>query len=109
MVIPCKGFKIEGANRFGAVKEDYPQRLQPRDYSEWPVEHIDEEAYFYRKYFVGKDYVTFVGYVNDNEPLLISAIRDEGQYRLIIRGKQVKLTALCPECYPALLKHELGS
>lgn len=94
MIIPCKGFKVEGLNRSGATKEDYPSTSPPRDYSDWPVQHMDEEAYMYRKHFVGKDYVTFVGYMNDDEPLLISAIRDEGSYRLIIRGKQVNLAYL---------------
>ena len=97
MIIPCKGYRVEGRNIFGTQAQDYPSTIDdhPKDYNESIVEYMDHEAYWYRNYFMGRDYTTFIGYVDDDEPLLLSAICEtledgvQKQYRLIIRTKQV--------------------
>ncbi|KAI9249449.1 hypothetical protein BDA99DRAFT_219092 [Phascolomyces articulosus] len=96
MIIPCKGYRIEGRNRFGTQAQDYTDpTLDPKDYNDSIVEYMDHEAYWYRNYFMGRNYTTFVGYVDDSEPSLLSAICEtpedsaQKQYRLIIRTKQV--------------------
>lgn len=91
IVIPCKGYRIEGQNKFG--EGDAP--TSTLDYTETPVDHMDEGAYWYRTSFIGKDYVTFVGYLDDSDPVLLSIVSEEcdsqKQFRVIIRTKQVRL------------------
>ncbi|KAI9026479.1 hypothetical protein CLU79DRAFT_48895 [Phycomyces nitens] len=97
MVIPCKGYKIEGSNRFGIEPVDTPCQ----DYDQSQVEHMDWDVCWFRSHFVGTDYSTFCGYMEDGEPVLITAICDtnkapedtqdagpQRQYRVIIRTKQ---------------------
>lgn len=65
----------------------------------WP-DQIDEKACWFRNYFVGKQYVTFIGPIMDDEKdmSLISVVKEyeKGlkqkatlQYRIIVRTKQV--------------------
>lgn len=67
----------------------------------WP-DQIDEKASWFRKYFVGKQYVTFIGPIMDDENDLsvISIVKEYEkeskqkpilQYRIIVRTKQVKV------------------
>ncbi|OAD80256.1 hypothetical protein PHYBLDRAFT_162905 [Phycomyces blakesleeanus NRRL 1555(-)] len=100
MVIPCKGYKIEGSNRFGI--EPVVMETPYQDYDQSEVEHMDWDVCWFRSHFVGTDYSTFCGYMEDGEPVLITAVCDtqkdsEGadetgtpqrQYRVIIRTKQ---------------------
>ncbi|KAI7867533.1 hypothetical protein BDF14DRAFT_664109 [Spinellus fusiger] len=100
MVIPCKGYRIEGANRFGAE----PMADVPcDDYSQAPVEHMDSDVDWFQSHFVGTDYVAFCGYMEDGEPILITVVchheetdEDSGgegqrEYLIIVRTKQ------CPD------------
>lgn len=114
MVIPCKGYKIEGRNRYGTSEEDYPEASSVvyQDYNRATVEHMDHDASWYRNHFLGKDYVTFVGYTADNDPLLISAVYEEyhgqKQYRLIVRTKQVSVHRLLCRRVTISLKHRVS-
>lgn len=104
MVIPCKNYRIEGKNRLGSSAQDYTVDNTRPDYAQANVEYMDEEAYGFRNRFVNKDYITFVGYTKDNDPVLITAICEEQKddddknkpdsmnkrlYHIIIRKKQV--------------------
>lgn len=103
MVIPCKNHRIEGKNRLGSSAQDYTVDNTRPDYAQANVEYMDEEAYGFRNRFVNKDYITFVGYTKDNDPVLITAICEEQKddddknkpdsmkkrlYHIIIRKKQ---------------------
>lgn len=65
----------------------------------WP-DQIDEKACWFRNYFVGKQYITLIGPIMDNEKdlALISIVKEYEkalnqkpflQYRIIVRTKQV--------------------
>ncbi|KAI9300549.1 hypothetical protein BJ944DRAFT_234730 [Cunninghamella echinulata] len=117
MVIPCKGYKLEGKNKF----ETIPQRkekdcehvegkaptttsslsttdlleglispLDKKQYNTSIVEHMDQQAHWFRTYFIHQAYETFCGYDEENEPVLITAMYDTEQqlYRVITRLKQ---------------------
>ncbi|RUS17619.1 hypothetical protein BC937DRAFT_89714 [Endogone sp. FLAS-F59071] len=89
MVIPSKGYKIEGRNRAGddadlndgldAINAQEPHFDEAgsgrSDYSQWINEHMDQNARWLRTYFVGKDYRTYCGLV-ENEPMLVTIVRE---------------------------------
>lgn len=89
IVIPSKGYRIEGINKFGNTTT----MMQPQeriDYTSYGIDHQDSQAHWYRTYF--KDsYYTFFGYKENQEPVLISINVEETestrQYRLIYRTK----------------------
>lgn len=75
-------------------KEEERIIIQQTD-NEWPDE-IHEKAYWFRKYFVGKPYITLIGpfLENDNDFAIFSIIREvvsktQSQFRIIVRTKQV--------------------
>ncbi|KAG0171682.1 Rap/ran-GAP protein [Apophysomyces sp. BC1034] len=96
MIIPCRGYKIEGKNRSGTCGEDYDVSGECIDYSTFGVEHMDQEAHWFRTYFIGKKYATFCGHFESGDPVLLTAICDmesdaqDGQrtFRVIVRTKQ---------------------
>lgn len=89
MVIPSKGYRIEGRNRAGddadindgldAISAQEPHFDEAgsgrSDYSQWINEHMDQNARWLRIYFVGKDYRTYCGLV-ENEPMLVTIVRE---------------------------------
>lgn len=56
----------------------------------WP-DQIDEKAYWFRNHFVGKPYITLIGPIMDdeNDLAIISIVKEQLQYRIIVRTKQV--------------------
>ncbi|CAO3675418.1 unnamed protein product [Rhizopus microsporus] len=89
MVIPCKGYRIEGKNRYGITIDQFSSKTMTISEQ---VEHMDKDAYWYRNYFMGNPNTChFFGY-KEGDPLLISAIvehiDDKKQYRIIYRSKQ---------------------
>lgn len=95
LVIPCKGYKVEGKNKFGSTADDYvvDQETSPllQEYLDGKLEHMDQDACWFRNHFVNKDYATFLGYRSENEPIMFSALCDQNEklFRLIVRDKQV--------------------
>ncbi|CAO3626743.1 unnamed protein product [Mucor fragilis] len=65
------------------------------DYSTiWP-DQIDDKACWFRNYFVGKPYVTFIGPISEDESdlAIVSIVKEtmkkaSAQYRMIVRTKQ---------------------
>ncbi|KAJ3121754.1 signal-induced proliferation-associated 1-like protein 3 [Nowakowskiella sp. JEL0407] len=63
-------------------------------YAEYRLEHVDEDAEFYRTHFVGKDHRTYIAKHHSRGPIIISIINkpgddtSDGQYRAIIRQKE---------------------
>ncbi|RUO95591.1 hypothetical protein BC936DRAFT_143672, partial [Jimgerdemannia flammicorona] len=113
MVIPSKGWKIEGRNRadddtdlndnfygMGAQHPHFEGTCSARpDYGKWEIEHVDVGAKWFREYFIGNDYRTYCGQV-DEEYMLVTIVREpvdtsssvtppEMQYRVIVRTKDV--------------------
>ncbi|KAG1051648.1 hypothetical protein G6F46_000878 [Rhizopus delemar] len=87
MVIPCKGYRIEGKNNYKHQIEPITQVIISDQ-----VEHMDKDAYWYRNYFMGNSNVChFFGY-HHGDPLLVSAaveyIDNKKQYRIIYRSKE---------------------
>lgn len=70
------------------------------DYSTiWP-DQIDDKACWFRNYFVGKPYVTFIGPISEDESdlAIVSIVKEtmkkaSAQYRMIVRTKQASVWA----------------
>ncbi|KAI7857606.1 hypothetical protein BDC45DRAFT_500213 [Circinella umbellata] len=67
----------------------------PTNYSSmWP-DQMDPRAYWFRQYFVGKPYITFIGRdeTQSYHPIIISVVKEridsKFRYRIISRGKQI--------------------
>jgi hypothetical protein len=98
MVIPCKGYKIEGKNKFGTKPPGTTSSSSPppdndiekSPYSTSIVEHMDQQTHWFRTYFIQHGYSTFCGYDDDKEPILITTSYDPvfQLYRVITRVKQ---------------------
>lgn len=108
MIIPCKGYKIEGKNKFDFIPqmngkvvlsssssttnllEGLISPLDNKQYNASIVEHMDQQAHWFRTYFIHQTYATFCGYNDENEPVLITAMYDsiDHLYRVITRLKQ---------------------
>ncbi|CAG8570371.1 2542_t:CDS:2, partial [Acaulospora colombiana] len=69
-------------------------------YEDYRIEHLDIDANWYRKYFIGKEHLTLVGYVEPYEPVVISMVLDDRTtadancegvywYRYIMRKKEL--------------------
>jgi hypothetical protein len=95
MVIPSKGYRIEGINKYGTLDTIFIQheQHQPYDYHTTPIDHKDPEAHWYRTYFLQdtQHVHTFFGY-NNGDPILISIkvemlANGKRQYRVIYRTK----------------------
>lgn len=96
MVIPAKGYKIEGKNKYAddlvIIEKD------PVDYSTWTIDHKDPNAHWYRTYFMdaADRVVTFFGYhPTTGDPIIISIKVEENtststnrQFRIIYRTKK---------------------
>lgn len=78
------------------------------DYANYRLEHIDEEATFYRKFFIGTDHRNYVGFDERGTPVCVSikresvAARDgaaedeQVQYRAIFRTHEGDMRAVIP-------------
>lgn len=96
IVIPSKGYKIEGINKYGSTHSALMIRDETVDYSKAPIDHKDTEAHWYRTYFHQDDNEihTFFGYYKSGDPVLISIQveqeqgSDKRQYRIIHRTKE---------------------
>ncbi|KAG0169913.1 hypothetical protein DFQ28_000907 [Apophysomyces sp. BC1034] len=88
MIIPCKGYKIEGRNKASGLEDDDTLR-SVQDYSQTTVQHIDQDAHWFREFFLSREYATFCGF-DEGEAILLSVVYDpmEDQYRVILRTKQ---------------------
>lgn len=88
IVIPTKGYKIEGNNKLGSTSHIF-QRGDIIDYTAYGIDHKDHDAHWFRTYFLNsEDAYTFFGYTAlDDEPVLISVKEEFGQLRLISRRK----------------------
>jgi hypothetical protein len=94
MVIPSKGYRIEGINKYGTLDTIFMQHQpQQYDYRTTPIDHKDPEAHWYRTYFLQdtQHVHTFFGY-NNGDPILISIKvetlpNEKRQYRVIYRTK----------------------
>lgn len=98
MVIPTKGYKIEGRNKYQDIDST---SLTPvvKDYSNALIDHKDSNAHWFRTYFLDPEdmIITFFGYNIDGDPIIISIKVEENkdtstnrQFRVIYRSKQVK-------------------
>lgn len=93
MIIPSKGYKIEGINKYGTNMILPPAPV--KQHETYTVDHMDPEAHWYRTYFFDCAHVfTFFGYNEDGEPILLSVKVEENkdtdtnrQYRIIYRTK----------------------
>lgn len=99
MIIPSKGYKIEGINKYGNnsilthIPKSAPSALLPN----YTVDHMDTEAHWYRTFFFDSTHVyTFFGYEEDGDPILISVKVEQNketvtnrQFRIILRTKKV--------------------
>lgn len=97
MVIPAKGYKIEGKNKYTedlvVIKKD-----PSLDYSTWTIDHKDPNAHWYRTYFMDEAdrVITFFGYhPTTGDPIIISIKVEENintttkrQFRIIYRSKK---------------------
>lgn len=97
IVIPCKGYKIEGINKYGSANSALMMRDETVDYSKAPIDHKDKEAHWYSTFFHHEDNSeihTFFGYYKSGDPVLISILveqeqgSDKRQYRIIHRTKE---------------------
>ncbi|KAL9559713.1 hypothetical protein MBANPS3_000283 [Mucor bainieri] len=96
IVIPSKGYKIEGINKYGSTNSALMIRDDTTDYSKAPIDHKDAQAHWYRTYFHQGDNEihTFFGYYKSGDPVLISIQMeqvqgsDKRQYRIIHRTKE---------------------
>jgi hypothetical protein len=87
MVIPTKGYSIEGVNKFGNTYLSIP-RDEIMDYSTSTIDHKDNDAHWFRSYFLTDPVYTFFGYTLDNDPVLISVKIEDRQWRCICRTKK---------------------
>lgn len=94
IVIPSKGYKIEGINKYGSSNSALMVRDETVDYSTAQIDHKDTEAHWYRTYFDQDEIHTFFGYYKSGDPVLISIQveeeqgSDKRQYRIIHRTKE---------------------
>lgn len=93
IVIPSKGYRIEGINKFGN-NTIMMKPQQDIDYSSYSIDHQDSQAHWYRSYFSDENVYTFFGYEENEEPALISihiesTEEEQRQYRLIYRTKNL--------------------
>ena len=70
----------------------FPNRVVADYASMWP-DQLDNRAYWFRQYFVGKPYITLVGMDQD---IIISIVRERTNtggynYRVVYREKKVNL------------------
>jgi hypothetical protein len=98
MSIPSKGYKIEGHNSYGTLYHlDFFHEEDNNNDDVDPttlVDHKDNQAHWFKSYFLDRDVFTFFGYIADDEPVLISAVTEinengNKQYRIICRSKKV--------------------
>ncbi|KAI8981013.1 hypothetical protein BDB01DRAFT_179754 [Pilobolus umbonatus] len=99
MIIPCDGYVIEGINKRGSSDYDYLINLSYQDekkidYASSPIDHMDTGAQWYRSYFMNQpNCYTFIGYHDNEEPLIISTrmeiIQHKKYCRIISRDKKV--------------------
>ncbi|CAO3591039.1 unnamed protein product [Absidia cylindrospora] len=103
MVIPCKGYKMEGKNSFGdtttATKKQHSSSMNlalslddnKPNYAASLVEHMDQQAHWFRTYYIQQSYSVFCGYDEKEEPILITSTYDPvlELYRVITRVKQL--------------------
>ena len=54
-----------------------------------PIESIDEGAYYYRRYFLGKEHQNWFGMDEQLGPVAISIRRDSSQFRIIVRTSEL--------------------
>ena len=99
IVIPSKGYKIEGINKYGSANSALMIRDETIDYSKSTIDHKDLQAHWYRTFFNQDDIHTFFGYYKNGDPVLISIQveeeqqqqqvqeSDKRQYRIIHRTK----------------------
>jgi hypothetical protein len=101
IIIPSKGYKIEGSNTYNTDCIIIPSDTTPTDYRKTTkIDHMDMDAYWYRNHFTAakEDIHHFFGYNNNDsqEPILISIQVEENkeiaitnrQYRIICRSKK---------------------
>lgn len=101
MIIPCKGYHIEGNNKFDTNLTSPKQspgdsllsattHIKSDSESNLPVEHMDQQVHWFRTHFAQQSYSTFCGYDDENEPILITTTYDSALqvYRVITRTKQ---------------------
>lgn len=77
MIIPAKGFWIEGTNKYTDLPKSIsasPDTTLP-DYDACELEHYDHQATWFRTYFADQDYLTICGNSVDN-PILITIIEE---------------------------------
>ncbi|KAI8576819.1 hypothetical protein K450DRAFT_255136 [Umbelopsis ramanniana AG] len=77
MIIPAKGFWIEGTNKYTDLPKSIsttPDETLP-DYDACELEHYDHKATWFRTYFAGQDYLTLCGSSVDN-PVLITILEE---------------------------------
>lgn len=99
IVIPSKGYKIEGINKYGSENSALMIRDETIDYSKSTIDHKDLQAHWYKTFFNQDDIHTFFGYYKNGDPVLISIQVEEEQqqqqvqesekrqYRIIHRTK----------------------
>ncbi|KAG0167631.1 signal-induced proliferation-associated 1-like protein 3 [Apophysomyces sp. BC1015] len=97
--IPSRSFVKLSSNHRIEQSKIIPQRYTPADYaSMWP-DQVDAKASWFRRYFVGKPYITLIGPQKDDTYVIISVVREYAnefcedtfkgsQYRIIVRGKE---------------------
>ncbi|KAF7731657.1 Signal-induced proliferation-associated 1-like protein 2 [Apophysomyces ossiformis] len=97
--IPSQSFVKPSSNYRIEQPKIIPQRYTPADYaSMWP-DQVDAKASWFRRYFVGKPYITLIGPQKDDTYVIISVVREYAkefcadtfkgsQYRIIVRGKE---------------------
>jgi hypothetical protein len=70
MVIPAKGFWIEGNNKYSDTLPKHEDISVQPDYANWELEHYDHMANWFSTYFSGQDYLTVCGKSNDQYVLI---------------------------------------
>ncbi|KAG2178874.1 hypothetical protein INT43_001720, partial [Umbelopsis isabellina] len=110
MVIPAKGYWIEGNNRYTDASKVSDQSLSNTvDYKSWEREHYDHDATWFRHHFAGQNYLSVCGTPNDQ--CILITIKEENveaatgshdqddpqvqvQYRVVSRRTNVSLCTL---------------
>ncbi|XP_018347054.1 PREDICTED: uncharacterized protein LOC108751400 isoform X1 [Trachymyrmex septentrionalis] len=54
-----------------------------------PIESVDEGAYYYRRYFLGREHQNWFGMDEQLGPVAISIRKDVNQYRVIVRTSEL--------------------
>ncbi|OBZ86749.1 Signal-induced proliferation-associated 1-like protein 1 [Choanephora cucurbitarum] len=95
IVIPTKGYRIEGINKYGDLNSIQIMPKNSIDYTQSPIDHKDTEAQWYRTHFMNQpDALHLFGYDQDKEPVLISIKREPetedhpNQFRTIYRTQK---------------------